>query len=226
MEDLAYRRLLDLYYLNEQAFNGCSADVARDIGMTENLPEVEYVLSKYFTNDDGEWFNNRCEKDIKAYKNKKQAASKAGKASAKARQNRQSERTLNNNSTDVQPTNNHKPITSNDEPIKKKGVKRFTPPSLDEVKAYILEKQYDIDGQYFIDFYESKGWMIGKNKMKDWKATIRGWQARNKKGNCNGQNQRQSKAKQFSEKLDEITRRDIEENGIPTDSTSVGSADI
>lgn len=51
----------------------------------------------------------------------------------------------------------------------------FVPPTLEEVKAYIQEKGYPVDAERFIDFYESKGWMIGKNKMKDWKAAVRTW---------------------------------------------------
>ena len=54
--------------------------------------------------------------------------------------------------------------------------KRFIPPTLEEVQAYCLERNNGIDAQTFIDFYESKGWMIGKNKMKDWKAAIRTWE--------------------------------------------------
>lgn len=57
------------------------------------------------------------------------------------------------------------------------GAKRtaFVPPTLEEVKAYILEKGYAVDAERFIDFYTSKGWMVGKNKMKDWKAAVRTW---------------------------------------------------
>ncbi len=58
--------------------------------------------------------------------------------------------------------------------------KRFTPPTLDEVEQYCLERANGIDAQAFIDFYESKGWMIGKNKMKDWKAAVRTWERKNK----------------------------------------------
>lgn len=54
--------------------------------------------------------------------------------------------------------------------------KRFIPPSIDQVKEYSLEKGYQIDAERFVDYYESKGWMIGKNKMKDWKAAVRNWQ--------------------------------------------------
>jgi len=57
----------------------------------------------------------------------------------------------------------------------------FKPPTLEEVEAYCLERNNGIDAQQFIDFYSSKGWMIGKNKMKDWKAAVRTWEQRNNK---------------------------------------------
>ena len=53
--------------------------------------------------------------------------------------------------------------------------KRFCPPTLEEVKAYCAEKEYTIDAERFIDFYTSKGWFVGKNKMKDWRAAVRNW---------------------------------------------------
>ncbi|MBR4300056.1 MAG: hypothetical protein IKT59_10145 [Bacteroidales bacterium] len=56
----------------------------------------------------------------------------------------------------------------------------FVPPSLEEVKAYCSERKNGIDPENFITFYQSKGWMIGKNKMKDWKAAIRTWEQRRK----------------------------------------------
>lgn len=51
----------------------------------------------------------------------------------------------------------------------------FVPPTLENVMGYCQEHGYNVDAEYFIDFYASKGWMIGKNKMKDWKATVRNW---------------------------------------------------
>lgn len=68
-----------------------------------------------------------------------------------------------------------------DKDKKEESKKRFTPPSLDEVSAYVTEKGYNIDPEAFIDFYASKGWMIGKDKMKDWKAAVRTWVRRDKK---------------------------------------------
>ena len=58
-----------------------------------------------------------------------------------------------------------------------KGVKemRFAPPTLKDVREYCQEKGYAIDVERFVDFYSSKGWMVGKNKMKDWKAAVRNW---------------------------------------------------
>lgn len=57
---------------------------------------------------------------------------------------------------------------------------RFTPPTPTDVEKYATEKGLSIDADKFCDFYESKGWMVGKNKMKDWKAAVRGWCSRDK----------------------------------------------
>lgn len=57
-------------------------------------------------------------------------------------------------------------------------VPRFSPPSVDEVRAYCVERQNDIDPQRFVDFYASKGWKVGNQSMKDWKAAVRTWEKR------------------------------------------------
>ena len=56
----------------------------------------------------------------------------------------------------------------------------FIPPTFEEVYAYCKERNNQVDPQNFIDFYSSKGWMIGKNKMKDWKAAVRTWEQRSR----------------------------------------------
>lgn len=53
---------------------------------------------------------------------------------------------------------------------------RFNPPTVQEVTAYCNERNNGIDAQAFVDFYSSKGWMVGSNKMKDWKASVRTWE--------------------------------------------------
>jgi hypothetical protein len=72
---------------------------------------------------------------------------------------------------------------SKGESVRGEKTKRFIPPSVEEVEQYCLERSNNIDAQSFIDFYESKGWMIGKNKMKDWKAAVRTWERSRKKEN-------------------------------------------
>ena len=52
----------------------------------------------------------------------------------------------------------------------------FKPPTVEDVRSYCVERGNSVDPQSFVDFYESKGWMIGKNKMKDWKAAVRTWE--------------------------------------------------
>jgi len=109
IEDIAYRRLLDLYYLHERPLNSGSASVARQINMREFEDEVKLILEEFFTLSDDGWINVRADKEIAHYRGKIEQASRAGKASA--------ERRFNTCSTDVQLTNNHKPITNNQEYI-------------------------------------------------------------------------------------------------------------
>ena len=136
IEDLAYRRLLDLYYLNEQPLNGCVTDVAREIGLTDYMTSVEYVLEKFFTLDENVFNQKRIDIEIKKYKSNAKNKSKAGKASAKARQHKASSKgtgveqvldsvdpLLNGCSTDEQLNINHKPLTNNHKTINNKQVK-------------------------------------------------------------------------------------------------------
>ncbi|MDH6357635.1 DUF4373 domain-containing protein [Parabacteroides sp. PF5-9] len=68
---------------------------------------------------------------------------------------------------------------------------RFSPPTVEEIKIYCLERGNKVDSEKFYDFYLSKNWMIGKNKMKDWKAAVRTWEKRedNREGGNNASNQ-------------------------------------
>lgn len=52
----------------------------------------------------------------------------------------------------------------------------FVPPSVRDVQSYCAERNSMIDPERFVDFYSSKGWMVGKNKMKDWRASVRTWE--------------------------------------------------
>lgn len=58
--------------------------------------------------------------------------------------------------------------------------KRFTPPTIEEVRAYCAARQNGIDPQSFVDYYTANGWRVGRNPMKDWQAAVRQWEARRK----------------------------------------------
>jgi uncharacterized protein YdaU (DUF1376 family) len=105
LEDLAYRRLLDAYYLQERPLSSGLTSVARQINMRDHEVEVKAVLEEFFELTDEGWVSSRADREIEHFRAKREQASRAGKASA--------ERRSNVRSTDVQPTNNHKPITNN-----------------------------------------------------------------------------------------------------------------
>lgn len=70
---------------------------------------------------------------------------------------------------------------------------RFTKPTLEEVAAYCEERQNSVDPQAFMDFYESKGWKVGNQPMKDWRAAVRTWERRQTPGKPAGSGRKPSK---------------------------------
>lgn len=77
-----------------------------------------------------------------------------------------------------EPPDKNVPPIYKEEYIKKNNsyMGRFIPPTLQEVQVYCMSRHNNVDPEKFIDFYSAKGWMIGKNKMKDWKAAVRTWE--------------------------------------------------
>lgn len=78
-----------------------------------------------------------------------------------------------NETTNEQPTNNQQ-VTTNKNDKKERSV--FMPPTADQVREYCLERGNNVDSNRFVDFYTAKGWIVGKSKMKDWKAAVRTWE--------------------------------------------------
>jgi len=183
IEDIAYRRLLDLYYLHERPLGDCSANVARLIGMSAYQEEVETVLIEYFEHVDGGYINARADKEIAHYHSKIEQASKAGKASA--------ERRSFIRSTDVQPNNKQEPITNKQETkVEKQRGSRLPSDFLfpKEWADFCHQERPDLNIQKtfdsFKDFWVAKP---GAGGVKlDWQATWRNWV----------RNQKQSFAKQ------------------------------
>jgi len=114
-------------------------------------------LKEKFIDEDGIFYNKR----LKFEKEKREKFSDS----------RRKNRSINTNICETY--DEHMENENENENINnKKGV----PPKIEEVKAYCLERKNKVDADKWYNFYEAKGWMIGKNKMKDWKAAVRTWE--------------------------------------------------
>lgn len=91
-----------------------------------------------------------------------------------------SQMTGNRQASDRQPTGDRQQYKNENKERREEGKEKtpsvFVPPTLDEVIEYCRERGNRVDPEKWFDFYASKGWMIGKNKMKDWKAAVRTWE--------------------------------------------------
>jgi hypothetical protein len=76
---------------------------------------------------------------------------------------------------------------------------KFMPPTVEEVAEYCMERNNGIDAEQFVDFYASKGWKVGRDKMTDWKASVRTWERRRKQS-------REDKRQQKKNDLDDYYR--------------------
>ena len=152
--------------------------------------KVEKIIFNYdlFKND-GEFFWSesvliRLEKRKSIVEKRKNAAAKRWKSNDKEVEQKQC--TSNANAVQSECTSNAikgkerkgKEIKINIKEREKEKPTRFFPPSLEEVKNYILEKNYEVDAEAFVAFYSSKDWFIGKNKMRDWRAALVTWEKR------------------------------------------------
>jgi hypothetical protein len=127
-----------------------------------------------------------------------------------------------NESTTHQPTSNQQVTTNKNVKKEKNDNNTFTPPTAEDVKYYCLERKNFVNANTFIDFYESKGWMVGRNKMKDWKACVRTWEKSNTEqpkqqkkefvfSNCEGMTQEEKN--QYAKDLREFRLTEIQKYG-------------
>jgi uncharacterized protein YdaU (DUF1376 family) len=171
IEDIAYRRLLDAYYLQERPLNAGISSVARQINMREHEDEVKLVLEEFFLLTEDGWVNQRADKEINHYKAKVEQASRAGKASA--------ERRSNSRSTDVQPTNNQEPITIVEaKPKQSRGTRLPADwvPTEDQIqfcKTHRTDLSPQTTADRFRDYWSAQPG--AKGVKLDWDATWRNW---------------------------------------------------
>ena len=182
MQDLIYRRLLDLYYLQEKPIP--EDNPSQYIGLNDCSTDVQRVLNDYFVLTEKGWVNKRADQQIAEYKSKQKSASAAGKKSAEVRKASKDavlERPLNERTTDVQLTNNHKPITIKQEPIKESATKVVKSTRLsidwelpDEWAIWAKQARPDLHINQVADGF--KDYWISEAKAKaDWFATWRNW---------------------------------------------------
>ena len=218
-EDLAYRRLIDLYYDKEKPLISDVSKLARLIDMRENHTDIQAVLDDFFVLEDDGYHQSRMDNELVDYHGKADQARANGKLGGrpkKPRTNQEETQRVNSanqeetgskakqetTTINQQPgTNNQEQENNNDKP-KRKPKKRFSPPSLEEVKIHVIEKGYKFDPDAFLAHYESNGWMVGKNKMKCWKSACVGWSSREKKnGKSSGFNNQDNKPRSPGDRL-------------------------
>ena len=172
MEDLIYRRLLDLYYLHERPLNDDASVVAKQIGLRDMAASVRDVLNEFFERADDGYRSARADKEIAHYHSKIEQASRAGKASA--------ERRTNARSTDVQPTNNQEPITINHKPKKEQQRGTRLPAQVENIQEWVNFCQTERPDLVFDKVYSQfRDYWIAQPGQKgvklDWDATWRNW---------------------------------------------------
>lgn len=121
IEDLAYRRLLDLYYINELPLQGAADAIARVIRMRANVTEVAAVLGEFFTETAEGWQHSHCDQVIAQYQAKAKQAAENGKRGGRPRKADATPEQSKNNPEETQPVNSANPEESgsktNQEPI-------------------------------------------------------------------------------------------------------------
>jgi len=123
------------------------------------------VFSKFVKDENDNYYNERLENEI----------NRRNKYCESRRKNRLLEKNICNSYVQHMENENIKKKEESEKKEEKQD-KNIIPPSVKLVTLYCKERNNNISPREFIDFYESKGWLIGKNKMKDWQAAIRSWE--------------------------------------------------
>jgi hypothetical protein len=137
----------------------------------------EDIFEKFALDGAGLYYNERLEQEVE----KRKAYSES------RRNNRKKKEDMIDTSLSyvkhMENENENENIIDNvviDKPIEEKP-KRFTKPTIEQLEAYMEERGMNNVANRFYDHYESNGWKVGKNSMKDWKASVRTWEPNHKK---------------------------------------------
>ena len=135
----------------------------------------EDVFTKFQKDEQGKFYNIRLEEEV----DKRKAYSES------RRNNRKKKEDVNNiSSSYVEHMENE---NENEDLIEKKKVARFQKPTIEQLKEYMREQGMNDIAENWLNHYEANGWMVGKNKMKDWKASVRTWKINQKNNSATPQ---------------------------------------
>jgi hypothetical protein len=135
----------------------------------------EDVFTKFQRDEQGKFYNIRLEEEV----DKRKAYSES------RRNNRKKKEDMNNTSSSyVQHMENE---NENEDLIEKKKVARFQKPTIEQLKEYMSEQGMNDIAENWLNHYEANGWMVGKVKMKDWKASVRTWKTNQKNNSATPQ---------------------------------------
>ena len=129
-------------------------------------------------------FRAQIDRDIDVYETKVSNGSRGGRPKTEAKNTKPEETENNLTKPEETEDNLNRKIEDKDKDIKRERLlteskekkSRFVPPTVEEVAAYCRERGNNIDAETFVNFYQSKGWLIGKSPVKDWKACVRTWE--------------------------------------------------
>jgi hypothetical protein len=135
----------------------------------------EDVFTKFQKDEQGKFYNIRLEEEV----DKRKAYSES------RRNNRKKKEDMNNTSSSyVEHMENE---NENEDLIEKKKVARFQKPTIEQLKEYMTEQGMNDIAENWLNHYEANGWMVGKVKMKDWKASVRTWKTNQKNNSATPQ---------------------------------------
>jgi uncharacterized protein YdaU (DUF1376 family) len=161
--------------------------VCRVTGLsTDAWSNAKSILLAYFKHNEAKIWHSRIDRELLAARDRKQRYSQRGKAGSAARWGK--EENASSNATSIKqamleqcPSPSPSPSHIKEEERRVRA-RSFIPPTVADVQEYVKIRQAQgkpsIDPETFIAFYESKGWVVGKTKMKCWKSAIQTWEKR------------------------------------------------
>jgi hypothetical protein len=185
-------------------YNIIAFDLRVDASIVKSIVEDFGLFA--FTENGECFYSESLLRRMNPLDNLRKKRSEAGKAGMKNRwESEQLKQTDNNVITQLPKSDNNKSKVNKEEEqesIKEKA-KRFFPPTCEEVVGYCTERKNSVDADKFFNFYQSKGWMVGKNRMKDWRAAVRTWELEDAKRSANRPGSLDKQQSDFANRLNQ-----------------------